>query len=116
MTSPVLEDRERNLRCVKCGHEQAVDEPGWRAYLTDDEDEPGRPFAGLGARPPFRRRSQRESGTRSVDAPVLATTERLREQIAQQVAARRAEPSRSFPENQVDDRRSLICEQTRKSS
>jgi hypothetical protein len=47
---------------------------------------------------------------------VLATTERLREQIAEQVVARRTEPSRSLPENQVDDRRGLICEQTRKMS
>jgi hypothetical protein len=38
------------------------------------------------------------------------------EQVPQQVAARRAEPARSLPKNQVDDRRSLICEPTRKIS
>ena len=28
------------LRCVECGREQAASEPGWKAYLTTDEDEP----------------------------------------------------------------------------
>jgi hypothetical protein len=30
----------RPLKCAECGREQAVDERGWRAYLTDDSDEP----------------------------------------------------------------------------
>ena len=34
------DDLTERLTCVDCGREQAVDERGWRAYLTDDEDEP----------------------------------------------------------------------------
>lgn len=26
--------------CAECGREQAVDERGWQAHLTTDEDEP----------------------------------------------------------------------------
>jgi hypothetical protein len=36
----VKPDDAEFLRCVECGREQAVDERGWRAYLTTDEDEP----------------------------------------------------------------------------
>lgn len=36
-----LDDAEF-LRCVECGREQAVDERGWRAYLTTDEHEPAK--------------------------------------------------------------------------
>jgi hypothetical protein len=28
------------LVCAECGREQRKDERGWRAYLTDDSDEP----------------------------------------------------------------------------
>lgn len=28
------------VTCVECGREQAVNERGWRAYLTVDEEEP----------------------------------------------------------------------------
>lgn len=36
----VKPDHAENLSCVECGREQAVDERGWRAYVTNDEDEP----------------------------------------------------------------------------
>jgi hypothetical protein len=32
-------EREGSV-CVECGRKQAADERAWRAYLTDDEDEP----------------------------------------------------------------------------
>ena len=28
------------LECVECGRKQRAGEPGWKAYLTTDEDEP----------------------------------------------------------------------------
>jgi hypothetical protein len=33
-------DLAERLTCVECGRAQAVGERRWRAYLTDDEDEP----------------------------------------------------------------------------
>jgi hypothetical protein len=33
-------DLAESLTCIECGREQAVDERGWKAYLTVDEDEP----------------------------------------------------------------------------
>jgi hypothetical protein len=30
-------DLAERLTCAGCGREQAVDERGWRAYLTDEE-------------------------------------------------------------------------------
>jgi len=36
-----LSDPEfRRNMCVECGREQPPGERGWRAYLTDEEDEP----------------------------------------------------------------------------
>jgi hypothetical protein len=29
---------EGNLRCVECGREQPAGEPGWKAYLTVDDE------------------------------------------------------------------------------
>jgi hypothetical protein len=33
-------DPAERLTCVGCGREQPAGEPGWKAYLTTDEDEP----------------------------------------------------------------------------
>jgi hypothetical protein len=36
----VTPNAEKPLTCVECGREQGISEPGWRAYLTTDEEEP----------------------------------------------------------------------------
>jgi hypothetical protein len=33
-------DQAELLTCIECGRVPAVDQRGWRAYLTTDEDEP----------------------------------------------------------------------------
>jgi hypothetical protein len=40
LSAAVKPDLAERLTSVECGRKKAIDERGWRAYLTVDEDEP----------------------------------------------------------------------------